>query len=214
MPKPKAPARRDILKLKVERPDGIYQLESYQMSESIGYLLKRSFAQLSAVLDQELAPYDLTHPQFSILMMLKERNCSTAADLAREMCGDTGAVTRMLDRLEAKDIIRRTRSVADRRIVNIELTPTGKVIVEKIPVLSINVMNRHLHDFSADEVVSFKKLLRKLMKNIEAASPANTAPAPVKSVGPARGTAPVDAKTSAKTPAKAKAPVKSKEKKA
>ncbi len=68
---------RDILKLKVTQPDGVYRLEDYQMSESIGYLLKRSFAMLSSALDQDLAPYDLTHPQFAILMMLKERNCST-----------------------------------------------------------------------------------------------------------------------------------------
>jgi len=213
MPTPKSPARRDILKLKVERPDGIYKLDGYQLRESIGYLLKRSALQLAAMLDQELAPYDLTHPQFSILMMLKELNCSTAADLAREMCGDTGAVTRMLDRLEAKDIIRRIRSVEDRRIVNIELTATGKMIVEKMPVLSINVMNRHLHDFTSDEVTSFKKLLRKLMKNIGEAGATNTA-TPTKTSTPAK--TPTLAKAAAKIQATAKtrATAKSKEKKA
>ena len=71
MTTPKIPTRRDLLKLKVERPDGVYQIDNYHLSESLGFLLKRGAAQLAAMLDQDLAPYDLTHPQFSILMMLK-----------------------------------------------------------------------------------------------------------------------------------------------
>ena len=166
MPRAKS---RDILKLKVTQPDGVYRLEDYQMSESIGYLLKRSFAMLSSVLDQDLAPYDLTHPQFAILMMLKERNCSTAAELARQTCADTGAITRMLDRLEAKQIIRRVRSLEDRRVVRIELTDTGSLVVEKMPVVAINVLNRYLQNFKADEISDFKNLLRKLITEIETA---------------------------------------------
>lgn len=176
----KSPLRRDILKLKVERSDGPYRLDDYQLSESVGYLLKRSTLMMSGAIDQELAPYDLTHPQFSILMMLKERNCTTAADLARETCNDTGAVTRMLDRLEAKDIVRRVRSVEDRRIVNIELTDLGKLVIDKMPVVAINVMNRYLREFSATEITQLKTLLRKLMQsNGEdiAKVPTNSAPA-------------------------------------
>lgn len=157
------PTRNDILGLKVERPDGAYDAAGYQLSESIGYLLKRSHKLLSAAVDQELAPYELTHPQFSILMMIKERNCSTAADLARETCNDTGAITRMLDRLEAKGIVTRARSAADRRVVNIELTDLGRLVVEKMPVVAINVMNRHLQNFSGAEIAEFKRLLHKLL---------------------------------------------------
>lgn len=171
----KTALERDILKLKVERTDGVYQLDNYQLCESIGYLLKRGYLQLANAIDQELAPYDLTHPQFAILMMIKQRNCATAADLARESFGDTGAVTRMLDRLEAKGILRRVRSVEDRRIVNIELTEIGKLVTEKMPVAAINVMNRHLQNFSADELAQFKQLLRKLT----APADAEPMPAPV-----------------------------------
>jgi DNA-binding MarR family transcriptional regulator len=161
----KSPLQRDILKLKVERDDGIYRLDNYQISDSIGYLMKRCTLMTTAAIDQELAPYDLTHPQFSILMMLKERNCNTAADLARETCNDTGAVTRMLDRLEAKDIVRRVRSSEDRRIVNIELTDLGKLVIEKMPVVAINVMNRYLSNFSQTEIAQLKNLLRKLIQS-------------------------------------------------
>ena len=128
-------------------------------------VLKRTMSMRSNAIDQELTQYDLTHQQFSILMILSERNCYTAADLARETCGDTGAITRMLDRLEAKDMIRRARSVEDRRVVNIELTATGKLCAEKMPVVAINVLNRHLDGFSKQELETMKGFLRRLLGN-------------------------------------------------
>ena len=146
-------------------PQALYQLNHYRLSENLGYLLKRTGAMLATAIDQELTRFDLTHQQFAILMVLAECNCSTAADLARETCGDTGAITRMLDRLEAKDIVRRVRSLEDRRVINIELTDSGKQIVEKLPVVPVNVMNRHLQGFSKDELETMKSYLRRLLSN-------------------------------------------------
>ena len=155
----------DFSDLRVEDPEGLYQIEDYRLSESLGYLLKRSMSMLSNALDQELTRYDLTHPQFSILMILIERNCSTAADIARETCGDTGAMTRMLDRLEAKGLVRRARSSEDRRVVNIELTDAGRLVAEKMPILAINALNRYLKGFDRDELELMKSFLRRLLGN-------------------------------------------------
>ena len=47
---------------------------------------------------------------------------NTAAELARIGCVDTGAMTRMLDRLEAKGLVRRSRCPKDGRVVQLELT--------------------------------------------------------------------------------------------
>jgi DNA-binding MarR family transcriptional regulator len=151
--------------LKVEDAQGLYQLEGYRISESLGYLIKRTGSLLSNAVDQDLAEFDLTHQQFSILMFLNERNCSTAADLARETCGDTGAMTRMLDRLEAKGFLRRVRSAEDRRIINIELTETGREVGQKMPIVAINVMNRYLQGISRDELELMKSLLRRVLAN-------------------------------------------------
>lgn len=153
----------DFEDLQVDDPQGLYQLDNYRISESIGYLIKRVMAVVSTALDQELSRYDITHQQFSILMILSDTGCSTAADLARITCGDTGAMTRMLDRLEAKDVIRRVRSSADRRIVNIELTEAGRVFAGKMPIVAINVMNRYLQGFEAAELEQMKGFLRRIL---------------------------------------------------
>jgi DNA-binding MarR family transcriptional regulator len=153
----------DLSELRIEDPHGLYNLDNYRVGESVGYLIKRVMAVVSTTLDQELSRYDITHQQFSILMILSDTGCSTAADLARITCGDTGAMTRMLDRLEAKDVIRRVRSSADRRIVNIELTEAGRVFASKMPIVAINVMNRYLQGFEATELELMKDLLRRIL---------------------------------------------------
>jgi|KBSSwiStaDraftv2_1062776.scaffolds.fasta_scaffold155438_2 DNA-binding MarR family transcriptional regulator len=153
----------DLSKLAVNDADGLYQLQDYQIGESLGYLLKRTVTMLNTAIDEELARYDLTHQQFAILMMLTQHNCSTAADLARETCGDTGAITRMLDRLEAKGIVRRVRSTQDRRVVDIELTDAGKLFAKKMPIIAINVLNRHLNGFDKQELETLKGFLRRLL---------------------------------------------------
>lgn len=155
----------DLGDIQVQDPNGLYTRENYSLCESLGYLIKRTSAMLSNAIDQELAAYDLTHQQFGILVILSQLKCQTAADLARETCGDTGAITRMLDRLEAKDMIRRVRSLADRRVVNIELTPAGTLCAEKMPVVAINVINRHLKGFDKQELETMKLFLRRLLGN-------------------------------------------------
>lgn len=158
----------DPSELQIEDPHGLYNLDNYRISESVGYLMKRVMAVVTTTLDQELSRYDITHQQFSTLMILSDTGCSTAADLARITCGDTGAMTRMLDRLETKGVIRRVRSSADRRIVNIELTEAGREFTSKLPIIAINVMNRYLQGFDRAELELMKSFLRRILATAHA----------------------------------------------
>jgi DNA-binding MarR family transcriptional regulator len=143
----------------------IYNLKNYTPDESIGFLLKRTGGQLSLSVDRALAEYDMTHAQLGIFLKLLHGCANTAADLARDLICDTGAMTRMLDRLEEKDFIKRTRSSEDRRLVQVELTPKGKQLADQMTQVLINVLNHHLRGFTAKEVEQFKDFLRRIIAN-------------------------------------------------
>jgi DNA-binding MarR family transcriptional regulator len=87
----------------------------------------------------------------------------TAGDLAREWHYDSGAMTRMLDRLEEKGLIRRKRSQTDRRSVLVRLTAKGRALDEHISRVAIEVLNIHLQNFSAQEADQFKDFLRRMI---------------------------------------------------
>ena len=153
----------DIPSPELERDDGPYHPDTISSKDNMGYLLRRAWSVLANAIDQELTPYGLTYPQFVILIRLHEGECSTAAELAREVCTDTGAMTRMLDRLECKDIIRRVRSVQDRRVVNLEITEFGGEMVDKVIVIAVNVLNRYFGDFTAAEMDVMYRLLKRVI---------------------------------------------------
>ncbi|MGZ3254489.1 MAG: MarR family winged helix-turn-helix transcriptional regulator [Burkholderiaceae bacterium] len=140
-------------------------MKNYTPEESIGFLLKRTGSQLTLTVDRALAEYDMTHAQLGIFLKLLHGCANTAADLARDLLCDTGSMTRMLDRLEEKDFIKRTRSSEDRRLIQVELTPKGKQLADQMTQVLINVLNHHLRGFSVKEVEQFKDFLRRMIAN-------------------------------------------------
>ena len=133
--------------------------------ESVGYLIKLANQMVLRNLDIQLQPYDLTAPQWVPLLVISKRRANTVAGCAREICVDTGAMTRMLDRLEAKGFVIRSRSGDDRRVVNVALTKAGREIVKLIPPTICAVLNDHLRGFSEQEFETFKNLLRRFLAN-------------------------------------------------
>lgn len=142
-----------------------YTMENYSPCESIGFLLKRAGNQLAITVDRELAPFDMTHAQLGIFLKLLNGQANTAADLARDLMTDTGAITRLLDRLEEKGFVQRTRSSADRRVVEVALTPKGRQLGDQMTQVVIEVLNHHLRGFTDAEVEQFKDFLRRIIAN-------------------------------------------------
>src|SRR5690606_11818171 len=76
---------------------------------NIGILIKRVQASLSRMMDLHVSPLGLTAMQWRPLVMIHHLGINTPAELARHSHVDNGAMTRTLDRLEAKGFIVRNR---------------------------------------------------------------------------------------------------------
>ena len=135
--------------------------------ESVGYLLALAHRRLLQNLEAALEPLDLTANQWAPLLAIAHGHCSTVAGCARETGIDNGAMTRMLDRLESKGLVRRRRNNDDRRVVNIALTAEGRRVADKIPPIISDVLNLHLRGFSEYEFELIKDLLQRFLANGE-----------------------------------------------
>jgi DNA-binding MarR family transcriptional regulator len=145
-----------------------YRGDDYRINESIGYLLRQLRIHMDRAIEAEMAEHDLTGVQWGPLLLIHFGVGGTAAELARAGCVDTGAMTRMLDRLEAKRLVRRTRCPNDRRVVRIALTDEGERLCRQIPYNLSRVLNSMLRGFTAEEVETFKGLVRRMLANSEA----------------------------------------------
>jgi DNA-binding MarR family transcriptional regulator len=144
-----------------------YKGETYQVDESIGHMARVLVGLMTRRIDTEMQVHDLTAMQWKPLLMLRTGQADTAAGLARLNCSDNGAMTRMLDRLEAKGLIERVRSATDRRVVHLALTKAGERIADLIPFGLSTVLNEHLQGFSKTEYEQLKSLLRRMIANGE-----------------------------------------------
>jgi DNA-binding MarR family transcriptional regulator len=151
-----------------ESGEGFYKVERYCSEDSVGYLMRRVILSLINEVDRRLEVHDLTHAQWTPLFLLYKGRASTLAELARELQIDPGALTRTLDRLEAKGLCRRIRSTEDRRVSHLELTPDGLAAAAKVPEVLSEVQNAYLKGFTHEEWQQLLGMLRRLGANAEA----------------------------------------------
>ncbi|MCO5123814.1 MAG: MarR family transcriptional regulator [Rhizobacter sp.] len=150
------------------KPVAFYRARGYGAEESVGYLMRRITMSMAHGVDQRLESVGLTNAQWVPLLKLHLGRAVNVAELARECEVDAGAMTRMLDRLEAKQLIRRVRSTDDRRVVNLELTEEGVKAARQIPGVLCEVQNAHLAGFDPSEWEALKANLRRMLANGEA----------------------------------------------
>jgi len=132
---------------------------------SVGYLMGRARASLLSRLDAELERFGLTGMQFAVLKHLADGAARTAADLCRFMQYDTGAMTRIVDRLEQRGLIRRERCRDDRRVVLLRLAPAGRAQLPRLMAVGTRVLEAHLAGFSSAEIASLKGYLGRMIAN-------------------------------------------------
>ena len=92
------------------------------------YALSREITNCYRALLDEL---DLTYPQYLVLLVLWEEGEQTVNQLGEKLRLDSGTLTPLLKRLEQKEIVARTRSAKDERVVLISLTEAGRQLKQK-----------------------------------------------------------------------------------
>ena len=79
--------------------------------------------------------FGLTYPQYLVMLALWERDGVPVKDIGERLFLDSGTLTPLLKRLEAAELIKRTRSTADERQVLIALTSQGHALRDKAKTL-------------------------------------------------------------------------------
>lgn len=87
----------------------------------------------------------LTLPQVMLLRSISEQGDVSVRKLARDISLSQATVTTILDRLEARGLVERVRSLSDRRIVNARLTAEGQAMLAAAPEL---LDERFMHRFA------------------------------------------------------------------
>jgi len=134
---------------------------------SLGLMFRQLRDGMWAQMERELvkAGHDLTFSQFVTIKKLAG-GIASVTDLARAAELNPGAMTRLLDRLEAKGLIERVADPEDRRALHIHLTDAGIAIWRDIEQCGQRVHDRAFGDMAQDDRNQLLRLLERVRDNL------------------------------------------------
>jgi DNA-binding MarR family transcriptional regulator len=119
----------------------------------LGISFRRAFRSLRSLRGRDTHHGDeLGHAQFELLGELYARGPMHAGELAEAVAASAATVSGMLDHLCASDLVERTRSETDRRIVVVKLTRRGRRKVEARKALWQHRWQEALEGLDDDEL--------------------------------------------------------------
>jgi DNA-binding MarR family transcriptional regulator len=113
----------------------IRQRKPFVSPEEETYLnLVRTADALTRELELLLQPFGLTSTQYNVLRILRGagEEGATCSGISERLLAFDPDVTRLLDRLEKVQLVQRSRSTTDRRVVMTTITPAGLELLEKL----------------------------------------------------------------------------------
>ncbi len=126
------------------------------------YVIAKEIAGLYRPLLEEL---DMTYPQYLVMMVLWEHHRLTVKQIGEKLSLDSGTLTPLLKRLEAKSYIIRQRKIEDERVVEIYLTDEGDRLQDKACLIPAK-MNDRLN-LSETDLQELKDAIHKLLEKIK-----------------------------------------------
>jgi DNA-binding MarR family transcriptional regulator len=159
-----------------------YTVDNLEAGESIGFLIKRCGTLMTQIAERRFeSTTNVSFTQWTTLMTLSKSAEPISATQLSNYCGhDMGALTRVVDELERRGLVRRERSRRDRRAVEIVITAAGRRQAESAKRVIVELLNELLEPYSEAEVATLIDLMQRMLVRLDSAatSAAGTAPVP------------------------------------
>lgn len=134
----------------------------------LGFLVSAVRSAIWDAVDAELKPLDLSPAQFVVFNSIALGKGRTIGEFCQLLGYDSGAMTRLLDRMEKKSLIRRVTNPEDRRSYLIELTAESRAMFPQAKRRVETVLRRLLAGFSNVQADAFKRSLEQVLANAAA----------------------------------------------
>ena len=149
----------------------VFEPKTMELGNSLAPLLSQvRMAMLSGMdkeflRDEEVASLEVTAAQFVIIANVLKGHANSACELCKYMDYDRGAMSRMIDRLETKGLIRRVPLAHTRRTMALEVTDAGKAAFPKMQACLTKVVNRLLKGVTKTQARDVERTLKRMLAN-------------------------------------------------
>ena len=116
---------------------------------------------------QLLGQHKITAPQLVCLLAIGERQPVTPSAIAYHVHLSASTVIGILDRLEAKGLVRRERDLKDRRLVQVSLTEAGMALTASAPSLLQDTLAQAMERLPQSEQATIAQSLERIVEMME-----------------------------------------------
>jgi DNA-binding MarR family transcriptional regulator len=134
-------------------------------------LLPKLVARLTEAHDHALSSTGLTTKQASILLSCELQEANTPVDLASLHGLEVSSITRMVERLERKGLLKCVRNREDRRQVIVQITSKGRDALHQAVSIASQVARHAWKGVTKKERVVLEKIAAKVMSNLNHRGP-------------------------------------------
>ena len=100
--------------------------DGLRLEDQLCFSLYAATRAMTAAYAPLLDALDLTYPQYLVMLVLWEHDGARVSDIGEQLYLDSGTLTPLIKRLEARKLVERRRSASDERVVEVHLTAAGK----------------------------------------------------------------------------------------
>jgi len=142
-------------------------MNEFETRRAFGFLLADTARIVRKVVDQRARRIDMSRAQWAILATLKRQDGIRQVDLAHHMDLEPITVARLLDRLEAAELVERRADPEDRRARRIFLRPAAGGVLEQIVAIGDEIMGGVLAGIPASDIETTARVLGRMRDNLQ-----------------------------------------------
>jgi DNA-binding MarR family transcriptional regulator len=166
-PQSAAPSRREnISRLADAKRRGDPEFADFQLADSPLYLIVRTAGRYAQELENALNATGMDLLSWRALMIVNEASPSSVSEIAERSVTRLSTMTRVVQRLEKKNLVKLSKRRSDARVTEVHLTPLGRRCVERERSTAGEIYRRAMRDLTSSEIAVLNGLTRRIFANL------------------------------------------------
>jgi MarR family transcriptional regulator for hemolysin len=137
------------------------------LDHSFGHQLAQTYRKLNYALLMQFKPLDITPEQWVVLCRLSDKDGINQKQLSLLTEKDQPTLTRILDCLEKKQLIRRDANAQDRRSFLVSITIEGRKLQQELLLIEQKVLAQTLQGISEEDIQLARQIFTSMTVNME-----------------------------------------------
>lgn len=139
----------------------------YRFTESVPYLLNRVGVSVAERFTKRLEQYDMSLPMYRVLAVLRQTGTHTLGELSGMVSVELSTLSRLIGNMVRRGLVTRIRPEDNARIVEIDLTPAGAEMADRLMPIATLFEETLIADMDPKQIEALKTMLRHLNRQVE-----------------------------------------------